>query len=88
MSPYIIDEKNTSIFIDEMSNLISELEYPIKNTFKNITDEFLLNFQKGVNISEKNRKDVINTYKMYLNFRIIIHSIENVGIIEEYFSMI
>ena len=60
--------KNTSIFINEIKKYIFELEYPIKNVFKNVTDQFLINFQNGVNISDKDRTKLINTYKNIFEF--------------------
>ena len=60
--------KNTSIFTNEIKKYIFELEYPIKNVFKNVTDQFLINFQNGVNISDKDRTKLINTYKNIFEF--------------------
>ena len=60
--------KNTSIFINEIKKYIFELEYPIKNVFKNVTDQFLINFQNGVNISDKDREKLIDIYKNTFEF--------------------
>ena len=66
--PFNNYEKDTSILMNEIEKYILELEYPIKTQFKNITDEFLIDFQKGVNISDKDRKSLLNTYKNVFKF--------------------
>ena len=50
-------------FVDLIGDAISQFNYPINDLLKNITDEFLIKFKNGNNLTEKDREDITKAYE-------------------------
>ena len=60
---------NISGYIKTMSELIYEFDKPINNLLKNITEEFLIQFKNGENITQEDKEDAINAYENDFNLK-------------------
>ena len=50
-------------FVNTIEELISDFDYPIKVLFKNKTDEFLIQFKNGDNLTKEERDDITKAYE-------------------------
>ena len=60
---------NNSKFMETLTELIHEIRYPTEQFLKNITNEFLIQFKNGQNLTDQEKEDAINAYENIFNLK-------------------